>query len=210
VGVLDAQARRDAAPVNCERCQSDLAAFIDLEAEDPVQAATLYPHVWWHLWTCEACAETYEFTHTLLDAQRAAEIAPLRFARRVDPDRLPLIRQVRLNRGVLALALPARTSPAAVLRGSDDRYVLFDQTEDEPERHKFTIVAEELKDGAWRVFVTVIPPPPGLLVLTFGSQRFVAPFAPDGTAVVDAIPAEMLLRTDGPDMDIRIVTPDGI
>src|SRR5215213_7057658 len=112
--------------ISCEACQADLPAYIDREAENPAAAAAMYPHVWWHLWTCEECAQTYEFTHMLLDAQREGQIAPL-----------------RLERPLLMAALPRRMPAISASRGSDNRYVLYDHFKEEPERQRFTIVAEE-------------------------------------------------------------------
>ena len=87
----------------------------------------------------------------------------------------------------------------------------FDQEEpdgfgqqEEPERQQFTIVAEEQDNDSWQVTITVIPPPNGLLVLTFGTLRLVAPFAPDGTATISNIPSDVLVHPDGPEMEIGI------
>ena len=190
--------------ISCDACQADLAAYIDLEIEHPILAATTYPHVWWHLWTCEECAQTYEFAHMLLDTQEAGQLQPLRLHRRATERATPVFQHLRLSRPLLMAALPRRIPAIAAARGSDNRYVLFDDTKEEHERQQFTIVAEEQDNDCWQVIVKVVPPPNGLLVLNFGTLRFVAPFTPDGTAAISDIPSDVLLHRDGPDMEIGI------
>jgi hypothetical protein len=206
IRALDPKPDRSGTSDTCDQCQADLAAFIDLEAENPALAAATYPHVWWHLWTCETCSQTYEFTHILLDGQRSGELAPMRLPKRTARQVMPAIQRVHLPRKMLALALPQRPLARPVFRGADDdRYVLFDDTEDEPERRQLTIIVEEQDERFWSMHVTVIPPPNGLIVLTAGTLRLVAPFGPDGTATITNIPSEILLGPDSPDIEIGIV-----
>jgi hypothetical protein len=148
---------------------------------------------------------TYEFTHMLLDAQHAGQIAPLRLHRRTTERAVPVFQHVHLTRPLLMVALPRRIPAISASRGSDNRYVLFDDSKEEPERQRFTIVAEEQDDDFWQVTITVIPPPNGLLVLTFGTHRFVGPFAPDGTATIRDIPSDILIHPAGPEMEIDVV-----
>ena len=61
----------------CPACLSSLAAYIELEQRDPLGAARTFPSVWWHLWSCPACAETYHLTYDLLAASREGAIPPL-------------------------------------------------------------------------------------------------------------------------------------
>jgi hypothetical protein len=206
---FDPEPNRSATSRDCEACQADLPAFIDLEAEDPAQAAAAYPHVWWHLWTCQTCSQTYEFTHILLDAQRSGEIPPLRLPHQMAQRAVPIARRVRLTRQALAFALPHRPSMVSVPRGEDDRYVLFDDIEDEPEHRQFTVAVQEKTDGFWQMVVTAIPPPDGLLVLIVGTLRLVAPFDPSGIASLSGIPQEVFILPDGPDLEISIVPDQG-
>src|SRR5215216_2865099 len=87
--------------IACDSCQTDLAAYVDLEAEDAALAATTYPHVWWHLWTCQECAETYDLTHMLLDAQHAGQLVPLYPPQRAMRHALPVFQHLRLTRPIL-------------------------------------------------------------------------------------------------------------
>src|SRR5262245_35706021 len=102
---LDPRLCRHGAGYSCEQCQADLAAFIELELDDPAQAAASYPHVWRHLWVCWACARTYEYTHTLLAAERSGWLMSPRLVAAAQRS-APIIRRVRLTRQLLALAIP--------------------------------------------------------------------------------------------------------
>lgn len=191
----------------CASCQADLAAFIDHEAKNPALAAATYPHVWWHLWTCPTCSQTYRFTRTLLDAHQSGELPSLRLPKTTtQPARVS--HQVRLSRRTLQLALPIRASRSVVMRGSSDRYVIFDDPDREPEKRQFTIIVQEQDDGHWQMIVTKKPPLDGLLVLTSGDLRLVAPFTPDGTAIIDNINSEVLLHPNNPDIEIGIVVTE--
>jgi hypothetical protein len=55
------------------------------------------------------------------------------------------------------------------------------------------------------MIVTVMLPPDGLLALTSGTLRMVAPFGPDGTATISGIPPDILTDLDAPDLEINIV-----
>ena len=57
-------------PASCAECLADLAAFIDVVRANP-SAASEYPAVWWHLWLCPRCSETYQLTLELLDRSTA-------------------------------------------------------------------------------------------------------------------------------------------
>lgn len=57
------------AEIDCDACDDDLAAFIDLEQEQHTRvAAHTYPQVWWHLWTCPACQDIYLLTRDAVEA----------------------------------------------------------------------------------------------------------------------------------------------
>lgn len=77
ISELDPALRPPLLDTPCERSLPDLPAFVDAERGSPVTAASRYPHVWWHLYTCAACAEVYELTHTLLAADRRDDLPPL-------------------------------------------------------------------------------------------------------------------------------------
>lgn len=76
--------------VECYACPQDIAAFIELEAEDILLAIRAHPLVWWHIWTCPACAADYELIGVLVKAERCGQLAaplppPARSARPARP-----------------------------------------------------------------------------------------------------------------------------
>jgi hypothetical protein len=192
----------------CEPCLEDLAAFIDLELEDPALAAATYPYVWWHLWICDSCSQTYELTHALQSAQQAGVLQPLRLWLRSAPPAVPVTKRIALTRQMLMLALPPRLGARSVSRGGESGgYVLYDDFAEEPERRQLTIVAQEQADGLWQIVVSAVPPPDGLLVITAGALRFAAPFGPDGRAMIADVSADVLTGPDGPSLEVGIVPP---
>lgn len=61
-------------PIDCNACMHDLAALIDLQRSVGILLATReYPVVWWHLWCCSLCAESYALTCDLLAAESSHE-----------------------------------------------------------------------------------------------------------------------------------------
>lgn len=194
---------------SCARCQEDLAAFIDLEGSDPAQAAALFPHVWWHLWTCAECAQTYAFTRALLDAERAGELLPLHLLLDRAQRATRAVREVRLHRAMLAFILPVLGMERMVLRGDEEaEYILYDHIEDEPDPYQFTISVHEQSDGYWRMMVKLLPVVEGVLVLTAGTTRRVAPIDAAGEAVLDKLPAELVIAPDAPDLEVSVIPPD--
>jgi hypothetical protein len=203
---FDPKPDRLATSEDCAPCQADLAAFIDLEITDPVLAAATYPHVWWHLWICGTCSQTYEGVRVLLDAQQSGELPPFRLPAPAPQRGMPVVRRITLTRQALTLALPVRQAPFTVTRGAgDDSYVLYDEAADEPEQRRFTIVVQEQPEGRWQMSVSVWPPLAGLLVLSIGSVRLAAPFAPNGTATIHDLAPQVLTDPTAPNLEISIV-----
>jgi hypothetical protein len=63
---------------HCERCQSDLATYVDMTLDEGDHTTALaYPHVWWHLWTCPDCAKIFAQTVALACAERTGDIPSL-------------------------------------------------------------------------------------------------------------------------------------
>jgi hypothetical protein len=121
---LDSRLCRHGAGYSCEQCQDDLAAFIEIELDNPAQAAATYPHVWRHLWGCWICARTYEYTHTLIATERSGWLAPPPLLVGAAQRPTPIIRHVRLTRQILALTIPRTAGMARHV--PDDDYILFD------------------------------------------------------------------------------------
>lgn len=48
-------------------CPEELLSYIDLEQEQgTVAAIKAFPRVWWHLWQCEQCSESYQDVASLI------------------------------------------------------------------------------------------------------------------------------------------------
>jgi hypothetical protein len=53
--------------ITCQRAEEQLPALIEQEAaEGNAAAIRTYPLIWWHIWTCDVCTETYMLTRSLL------------------------------------------------------------------------------------------------------------------------------------------------
>jgi len=206
VGATVPAASVPTSPQTCDLCQSQLAAFIDLESSDPVSAAATYPQVWWHLWTCHTCSQTYEFIRMLIASEKTGALQPLRISAHPPQTAAASIWRVRLTRPTLTMALPSRQPALALTRGGQtDTYVLFDEAEDGPEPRELTITVREQAGDVWQMVARMQPPPEGLLVLAAGALRLVAPFELDGTAVIHDIAADLLIDPQAPDLEISVM-----
>lgn len=185
-----------------EHFVDDLAAFIDNEIEEGTLAAIrMYPHVWWHLWTCTECVEVYHITHSVLESEQAKKQHSLA----VDPVQISSIwsrqRVLKLGRPALHRAL-APSSPAGVTRGNTGvSYVLAE--EEFPEQY-LTISVRRQPNNEWAVDVAVKPPPSGWLLLMLGSVQYRVRFNDQGNAVVPDVPYSLLTSPDGPDLEVGL------
>ncbi|GAB4199471.1 MAG: hypothetical protein OHK0022_19710 [Roseiflexaceae bacterium] len=181
----------------CARCQDDLAAFIDLEQINVVRAATVYPHVWWHLWTCPRCSRTYDLTRELLLAEAAGKIPSLHGM--ILNTRLPVPRwRFPIPRKLIGMMLPK--SPLRSAHGA--KHMLYQSRPDESGAVQVDVEAQGADQ--WRMTVRVKPPQHALAIVTCGPFRSAALFDQEGVAVVDALPARVLTDTQEPDLDISI------
>jgi hypothetical protein len=195
--------------ISCDESLVDLPAYIDLEQLDPAAAATTYPHVWWHLLTCERCVEMYNHTLTLLHHQTPLSLAPRQHILRRQARRVTPLRSLQLSRTMLVAALPVRSSALAITRGaSDDGFVLYEDGDDDADETQLTIAVREQDDGRWQITVTVLPPPAGVLVLASGSARFTAPFDENGIAIIRDVDAAILSDLEAPPLEIMVIGPD--
>ncbi len=190
-------------PITCRQCEEDLAAFIEQEAEETsATAIRTYPLVWWHLWTCEDCMETYRVTRSYLKVVQSQAWAGVKEAvsQPSKPSHSGPILQ--LPRQFLHRALASSLPAQGVTRGgASQNYMLAEQ---ERLDTYLKISVQRQGNGAWRVEVVHAPPPIGLLVLRFGTDRFRARFNRQGCAVVDDIPFALLTAPDGPALEVDI------
>lgn len=194
-----------AAPIACRQCEADLAAFIEYELEEGSAASIgVYPHVWWHLSTCEDCAETYRVTRLQLMSEQSQlqAISQVAAAHRGRPARrAPML---QLQRPLLHQALAASFPARAATRGRGGQsYVLTEQ--DHADTY-FMLSVQRQPNGEWCVDVVHRPPPIGFVVLTLGTNHFRARFNPQGRAVVHDLPFALLTAPDGPSLEVDIET----
>ena len=184
------------APIECAQCQEDLPAFVERErAEGPAGAIRAYPSLWWHLWTCQTCLDTYDLAKARPGASRAPATPP------------KLVRLLRLARAFLNRAIPAPAPVVAVARGAETGPSIIAEGIAE-DSMQFALSVAPQPNQSWTVVVTVTPAPAGNLLLTLGTGTYRAPFAPDGSATVENVPAALLSDRAGPDMLVEIEVSD--
>jgi hypothetical protein len=195
------------APLSCEQCQDDLAAYIDLERDEGTGAALrAYPQLWWHLWTCVDCAESYRMVLALHEAEANNILPPVPLSSLVGPSspRRPALRMpaITLRRALLRGVLVPHFG--ASMGGHDEDAIIY-EADDEGYEIRTSV---RRHNGQWSVIVALDPPIVGAVVVAIGAARFRAQLDPHGQATIGPLPGELLASVDGPDMDIRI-EPDG-
>lgn len=172
-------------PASCAECLADLAAFIDVVRANP-SAASEYPAVWWHLWLCPSCSETYQLTLELLDAQ---------------PRELATLAPIRLEGSLVHELLQRRTVPLLAARGADDQHVLFDAVIGDDLPRLCTIVLDAGDDAGLRVVVQLDPASAGVVELRCGELCLHGVFS-GGQAVLAPLPADLLDAPDRADIQL--------
>lgn len=201
-----AQPVPDVSSTAIEICEADLAAYIDMEREiGLIKAIRSYPHVWWRLWTDQDFAETYRLTQTLLDAEATGHLAPMPLHNRAIT-RLSPIPRLKLPRQFLHYALAARATLGETW-GADDLETTI--SDEHTVGYQFTVSVYYRPEGTWCFIAKIAPPITGYVHLTLGASVFHAPFDSNGTALIDALPADLLLSSDGPDMVIDVAPAIG-
>lgn len=207
---LDGQTPHPPTPISCATCQADLAAFVDAERADPARAAERFPHVWWHLWTCAVCAETYRLTGELYAALERGELEPLQEALQSS---LPVAANSRQTGGLLPdsqFRLPARlfqrllaasTALGPALGAAVSDIALTDDAE---AGYVATLRVQPQTDGDWAAVITIRPALAGWAMVTFGTETFRAPFDAAGVAVIAALPADWLQTSAAPDLLVTL------
>lgn len=205
----ETEAPPDRLDIACDRCQEHLAAFIDLEQRDAQRAAARYAHVWWHLWTCRACTDTYELTKRLLAAQEEGKLPSLarlvQQAQQARPAPRPVL-HIPLQRRALAASVPLRPMVARSSRRTQggQQYVLYHKPARAAQAGAAKVEVEERENQRWRMTIRMAPPQQALAVVTCGTFRSVAIFDADGVATVDDLPPQVLIGPQEPNMDIQV------
>lgn len=106
---------------NCAECRNELAAFIDQEAEQGTQAAARsYPQVWWHVWSCRECAETYHLISALADAEETGQLAPMPWLQGLAEHTRRIIHSIHLRRAFLNFVIRGLSPALGPQRGEAD------------------------------------------------------------------------------------------
>lgn len=188
--------------IGCDACAIDLPTFIEYEVEVGSSAAIrAYPHVWWHLWTCEDCADTYQISRPLIEEQQAASAKAVKRESRGEQRVQKRQSVIRLKRSFLSQALV----PAGATRSGSQRpaHVLIDK---EMPNQALMVSVQQQVDGDWRIDVSIKPVPAGHLLLKLGSAQFHASFDTQGTATILNMPDALLNAIDGPNLEIEVET----
>lgn len=193
---------------DCESVRRELPTFLDLERLDAARAVQTCPQLWRHIWTCAGCLEEYLSARALVEAADSGALPALRPpARPFDSGLTEALIKIVLPRRIVAMLLPSPQPVASPARGSESSsFVLFDHSAGDPPR-QITIVVRELATGSWEMRVTAAPPVAGILLVTIGVKSFSAHFDEEGSAYIATIPAEALISTEEPDLEIAILPP---
>jgi hypothetical protein len=197
----------------CDQCQDVLDEYIDCERRQGVAVAVQrYPDVWWHLWTCLDCAEVYDLTNALVDAEEQvglpipAAVAPEQPAWHA---RLPTPPLVGIRLQLPRAFLHSVFAPQAALGGAwsgGEHESLF--AEEQLEEYHIALHVRQRSGTFWAIGIAVTPPLAGWAVLSFGELRFRAPFDQHGQATIAEIPLALLTDRAGPDLLMTIEPHD--
>lgn len=184
--------------IDHDSCQEGLAAYIDLEDRTGAEAATrTHPQIAWHLLTCEMCAETYQLTRALLEAERSGTVAPPPPLTSANTARRSLFATMRLARSFLHQALPIPSPLLGMGRGDEDSEAVLFETGVNGYRISLSVARQA--DTRWSIIVTVHPQIDGWLALSLDGQTQYVPLS-SGTAIVRDIPTSSLAAPVGPDL----------
>lgn len=184
---------------DCDACQDDLAAYVDLFLDAGARAAAeSYPHTWWHLWGCASCAEVFAQTAALASAERRGALSPLPIAR-PNPAEPRVIGRLSVAPQAVARLFQIRELLGSAYGGEDE--LILDEGEDDG--YSFQLSVHREPGGTWAILVTVIPPVEGQAVVQVGANTFYAPFDSQGIAQVTGIDAS-LFRDGQPAISVAI------
>lgn len=201
--MADALGLRIAPPrIRCTECQLDLATFIDHEtALGQPSAIRHFPQVWWHLWTCAECAETYTGTHALLRMADDDRMLPL-------PGTQPHAHRpayARLPHTFLYRALSDTPIVLGARRGAGGPPMVL-VVDEALGAHMLTLSVQRQDDDMCCLIAELAPPPAGTLVARLGRQQFSAQLDAHGRARLPDVPFELLLGATGPDLELELTS----
>lgn len=187
--------------ISCDVCQNDLAAYIDIMQDQGERAAAqLYPHVWWHLWTCEECLEIFEETLTLAQHFR---FNPIISFNNIIPavtckENAQIVpKTLILPRHIMAMTFN-NIRDRGSNRGESDELMLYEFEEFEDGPVSVDLVEIHEQDCDLRVVLSSASQ--GRAQLELGEHCFEATFDAQGRATFSEVPIALLSNMDGPDL----------
>lgn len=182
---------------NHDVCQDDLPAFVDWEQQfGSPEAMRAYPHVWWHLWFCGDCNDTYQNIQLLIQAEQDGLINPLRSSARRDNTVLFVPRKGlrRMVQSMVVLGTPWSGAPPAQL-----------VAEYHVKGYDLALYIRHAERSTWSLRL-VADPVPEHVTVRFATRSYDARFSVAGEAIVPAILLTDLLDSEE---DIEITLGNG-
>jgi hypothetical protein len=156
---------------DCLQCEADLAAFIDAERREPLEAYRSYRHVWDHLQTCEICRELYRMIcETLDDSAIFPPSGATKNRRAADWTRQSIL--IVVARDEIRWSLPPDIVRGAVRRSLGDEreewFEIVSPTMSLNDRFAVSVDVQPGPDDCWILGVTLNPPPTGEIAVAMG------------------------------------------
>jgi hypothetical protein len=209
--------------LDCEDCNEDIPAYIETVHTLGIRAAVQrYPDVWWHLWTCSACAEVYRLTDEIVTDEEqgvfrfGAALEQIGATSSSDPTQdspgsvlfqwgtqICSLTRTFLNYALSPLVQPRLSVCRSV--GDEEESIIFDDETTNAD-YQLQLSVTPRQEEHWLIKVTLTPPPVGNVVLRFDHMVFRAPLE-RGRADVQ-IPQSLLTDTGGPPLSIGLEPPD--
>lgn len=197
--------------INCADRRSELAAVVDAAVLAPGSEVEVYPALWWHLLSCQDCAEEYTDLHTFARAIATESVAVPTL---VSPHPSQQgrsgawIARLALPREFLRVALPSlQAQRTGVHRGRQTEAHLLAQ-EDVAPGFQATVGVRQESAEQWSVVITIIPPVAGHVMLKLGNFVQHTMLDAMGNAIIGPVPSDVLLAADGPDVEVTIQRDD--
>ena len=204
--LIAAQASEPPPAIGCGACLGRLDAFSDCERQHGIVAAIeRYPAVWWHLWTCGACAEVYHLTGALIEAEERAVLPPIAAALPASRRQPQISIEIPVSRQYLRRVVVPHVALGPAWNDDDDPMLVAEELVQE---YRIALYIRPSGGERWSLALTVIPPLVGKVLIRLGDERFQARFDQDGEAHVDDVPVALLMKARGPDMQIAITGDD--
>jgi hypothetical protein len=200
--------------IDCQQCLDQLAAFVDYEIDYGTRAAAhQYASIWWSLWTCPECLESYLTMHALHKAVETGEIIPLsplqpplvqNLAQQLQA---PLIVVFKLPRHFLNRVLSPRPQLGTAMSGEQEHETVLARREIVTESNVvyfMTLSIEQQDDTRYQIIVNVAPPSEGIAIVKLGATVFHAQFDQQGRASTPTIPAIPFAEPEGPELEVEV------